>query len=91
MGNKFFESNFFILKLGFLIGIGDKSQKLSVGLESLRKETGLLLDFGKIIEILSFGGFEGDGLRKVVDSVLSIAILGINGSKRASDFGVVGI
>ena len=60
-------------------------------MKGLREETGLLLDFGKIIEILSFGGFEGDGLGKIVDGILSVAVLSVNGSKGTSNFGIVGV
>ncbi len=64
---------------------------MGIGLESLGKKTGLLLDFGEIIKVLGFGGFEGDSLGEIINGGGSIAFLGIDRSQGSSNFGIVGV
>ncbi len=64
---------------------------MGVSLESLRQKTGLLLDFGQIIKILGFGGFEGNGLGKIINGGGSVTFLGIDGGERSGNFGIVGV
>lgn len=87
MGKKIFKGGFFGFYLIDLNRISDEGEKVGVGFQSLGKEAGLLLETGKIVKILSFGGFKRDGLGKKIDGVLGIAFEGIEGSQGAGDFG----
>ena len=77
--------------MSFLVGVGKEAGEFGVGVESLGKKSGLLLDFGKVVEVLGLGGVESDGLVEIVNSVLGIAFLGIERGEGVSDFGGIGV
>lgn len=67
--------------------VGNNSEKFLIGLKSFGDKAGLLLDFSKVIEVLSFGWFERNCLSKIIEGVLGITLFGKEGGEVAGDFG----
>ncbi len=91
LSDEFFEAINFGLDLLFLGIIGNEREEAVVGVESGGKKSGLLLEAGKVVEILGFGRFENDGLSKVGKGHISITGFGVESGEFTSKFGRGGV
>jgi len=77
LGEKVLEGVFLEEDIIFLGVVGDKGKKAGVGIESLTKKTGLLLEAGKIVEILGDGRFEINSLGEVGKGAIGVTLTGV--------------